>query len=735
MNSLRRLAVAVVVISTLLPVVGQAQTPPGFVDVLDEVGLDGPLHNSYVHAASWGDIDGDDVPDLFVGTFVQGPTQVPDKLFTNGYDSFVDLGQSSVEVSGRAAASVVVDLDGDGDSDLLISNNTKPGHTGAAAEPSRLLRNDDGVFVDVTVGSGLDSQAARGRQAGVLDYDGDGQLDLFIVADSFGGDGNSVLLRGLGDMRFEDVTAAAGIPEDLHGLGLAVGDLTGNGWPDIFVAGGADLGEPNHNYLLVARGDGTYRNISDHNLSWAPYTSGNEDWVSSGAIADLNRDGRLDLLVGHHFGSSSEHGDGASLRVYLNRGTSGGIPELEDVTDQLGLPRIDSKAPHVAIEDFDNDGWPDLYTSVTVDGQPLIFFHQGLSGGEPHFDTPSPTEPHYYPVGPVADFDGDGSLDIFLGEFRSVLQGGPDDVGVVPSRLMRNELDAGNWLEISVPGPTSGIGSTVDVYRNGKAGQPGALLGSRLIQVGNGFSSASLPAAHFGLGGARYADVVVTPPHGGTPTILRGVIANRRVQTNTRLPELEWHLDEGAGAKANDTSGRGNDGKIVGGATWARRAGGPALRLAGDGGRIRMPGRVLRGATDLTISAWIAPEARRRQTVLSAANADEASSFDIRLVRRRHIVVEAGSNKHRWAFPRLRVGRWNHIAVVRDSTAGTLTLYLNGESLGAKKATTRPLRVSRASWGADQDPAGNYAATHSWLGRIDEVVVYRAALDATVLAP
>ena len=342
--------------------------PFAFTDVTDTSGVGGPLDNSYVHAAAWGDVDGNGYPDLFAGTFVRGRPSFPTSCCSTTRGAFTDAGQAPVEISGRAAGALLVDLDGDGDSDLFVSNNRKPGGAGPIDEPSHLYRNDGGVFTDVTAGSGIDAQSALGRQAGVLDFDGDGLLDLFVVADSFAGGGPTVLLRNEGNLEFSDATAAAGIPAGVHGLGLAIGDVTGNGWPDIFVAGGNDLTQPNTNYLFLANGDGTYRTASSSALSWAPFTTGNEDWVSGGAFADLNRDGRLDLLVGHHFGTASETGPGVPIRVYMNRGLDGsGDPIFEDITAAIGLPPIDSKAPHVDIQDFDNDGWPDLYVSVTVD--------------------------------------------------------------------------------------------------------------------------------------------------------------------------------------------------------------------------------------------------------------------------------------------------------------------------------------------------------------------------------
>ena len=521
---------ALILLAPLLAVASMASASPTFVDVTDSAGAGGPIYNSYVHAGSWGDVDGNGWPDLFVGTFVSGATTLPDQLLLNSDGAFSDANQSAVEVSGRAAGAVFADLDGDGDDDLFLSNNEKVRGRGSAVEPSHLFRNDGGTLVDVTAGSGIEAQSSNGRQVGVLDYNGDELLDLFVVADSFAGGGPTVLLRNDGGMQFSDVTAAAGLPTTVRGLGLAIGDVSGDGWSDIFVAGGPSLASPNINYLFIANGDSTFRSVANHGLDWTPFAVGSEDWVSSGAFGDVDRDGRLDLLIGHHFGTASNTGPGVPIRLYMNRGLdAGGDPILEDVTTAVGLPAIDSKAPHVDIQDFDNDGWPDLYTSVTVDGSPLIFTNTGVVGGNPTFAIPSVTNPHYYPVGPVADFNLDGRLDIFLGEFRSVYQGTPNDEGVVPSVLLANQSPGANWLDVRVAGADAGIGSTVAIYVTGQAGEPDALLGYSQIVVGNGFSSSGLPIAHFGLGSETAVDVVVTAPRGGASFTISGVAANQRI--------------------------------------------------------------------------------------------------------------------------------------------------------------------------------------------------------------
>ncbi len=729
----------VLLLPALVP--APAAASPVFTDVSEAVGISGPLYNSYVHAGAWGDADGNGWPDLFAGTFEQGPTVVLDQLLLNDGGQFVDADQPAVELAGRAAAAVFADLDGDGDDDLVVSNNKKNAGSGAVLEPSHLLRNDGGVFVDVTVGSGLEAQSSNGRQIGVFDYNADGRLDLFIVADYFSGGGPTVLLRNDGDLRFTDVTSSAGIPTDIRGLGLAIGDATGDGWPDVFVAGGPLQTDPNRNYLLVAEGDGTYRPVVDHGLDWTPFATGSEDWVSSGAFGDVDLDGDLDLLVGHHFGSAADQGDGVPIRLYLNQGTNGrGDPIFADVTATVGLPAIDSKAPHVEIQDFDNDGLPDLFVSVTSGGQPVIFSGTGVVDGVPRFQIPSVADPHYYPVGPVADFDRDGDLDVFLGEFRSVNQGGPNDEGVVPSLLLANGAAGNRWLDVRIDDAGDGIGTVIAVYLAGHAGDPNHLIGWREIQLGSGFSSAGLPVAPFGLGAETTVDLVATAPHGGATTVHTGVATNQELVLGdspppTGAPDTWWPLDEPAGATVIDATGGGLDGTLVGAVSRISGRLGGAVALSGKGERIEVPAAALDGADQLTVAVWFSTTSSGTQALVGGAGDGDRDAIDVQVRRGKTIDVTPGDGGRRlsWRVTNVADGAWHHLAVVRDVGDG-ITLYLDGVSQGRKAAQLAAVAVTTVGFGADQTVPGVFSNRRSWVGNIDEIRIYLRTLTASEIA-
>lgn len=489
-----------------------------FSDQTEALGLVQPLVGMHGHAAVWGDFNGDLSPDLYVGTFADrdpsayqlrgagGPS--PDRLLYSGSGGFT--AESIPDMFTRTSGGAAADLDVDGDLDLVVARNYDDDTPDAPS--TQVLRNDGGTLVPIA-GSGLPTQFG-GRSVSVLDYDGDGLPDLFIAEDRFSG-GSSVLLRNLGGLTFEDATAAAGLPPDVHGLGAAVADLTGDGYQDLIVSGS--------NRLFVAVGDGTFREADSSVFAWQVF--GPEDDVAGVSIADVNRDGMLDVAIGQHFNSTVDEGRQVAVRLYLNRGTDGtGNPGFEDVTEAAGLIGLPTKAPHVEINDFDNDGWPDLLTTASASNAtaPAVFRHTGLDGDVPTFGTPEGLgHPQYWVAGPTADYDRDGRLDMLLVEWEPSL----------PSLLMHNETGSGNWLEVSVGSQDQfGIGWRVEVYRSGGLGDPGSLLGAREVTVTQGYSAGVAPIAHFGLGDETEVDLRLAPPGGAEPMVVERVTANQHVR-------------------------------------------------------------------------------------------------------------------------------------------------------------------------------------------------------------
>jgi hypothetical protein len=519
----------------------------------------GPLlSGQYLHGAAWGDVDNDGYPDLFAGAFGDGS---PNRLLINNADgTFREYVQPAINVNTMlVSGAAFADFDNDGWVDLVVGDKNSDDHT-------RIYRNDGGgAFTDVTSGSNLDFADFPARTPFTFDYNGDGHLDVLLQHDVYAGKTyQSRLMRGDGNFGFTEITAAAGLPvfgagsDGLLGLGGAVGDFNGDGTPDIYSAapgrGSGNWQTPN-NRMFLNNGNGTFTEYSQNSVfnnvaDWN--TNSNDDWPVGAAAGDLNNDGKLDLVAGHHFKSSVVDEQRQQLRVFLNDGNSGGEPIFLDVTDAVGIEGLYTREPHVEIQDMDNDGYMDIVVSVvmTDPGQggaqrPVVFRNtlgdDGSLGFElnaamdptvssGHWLNDADRDPYYYPGSPLADVDRDGRLD-FFGE-EAITTAMPTEDRLAP--LFRNTSGAGNnWLDILVDSEDEGtnrqgLGSRVLIFEAGHAGNLDHLLGMQEIQVTNGFSSGTEAIAHFGLGTRDQVDVVIDRGWDTDPWWILNLSANTR---------------------------------------------------------------------------------------------------------------------------------------------------------------------------------------------------------------
>ncbi len=256
-------------------------------------------------------------------------------------------------------------------------------------------------FRDVASESGVAFHHAASKQppkflvetmgAGValIDYDSDGLWDLYFVN---GADLSNVsevkgpekaagrfwnrLYKNLGDWRFEDVTESAGVAGLGYGMGAAVADYDGDGDSDLFVTNfGPDL-------LYRNDGSGKFTEVS----AAAGITG--RGWSTGAAFADLDNDGHLDLFVAQYldwsFETSKPCGEGrpdrlsychprefgpVTHRVYRNLGDG----RFEDASVRMGIADHPGKGLGVALNDFDADGWIDVF--VANDSYPQQLFH------------------------------------------------------------------------------------------------------------------------------------------------------------------------------------------------------------------------------------------------------------------------------------------------------------------------------------------------------------------------
>lgn len=550
------------VLSGVTPLLAQetrvnAKSPFVFRDVAEEAGLLPAAKSIMGHGAGWGDVNGDGWADLYIGTFHYENTQ-PNLLFLNNKGQLTLADQPEVRISTRATGVVFADLDNDGDLDLYVGSmpvkedNRLSLRTGHGFAGCSLFRNEgQGKFTNISEGNGACPEAFGGRSATVLDFDGDGLLDLLVGEDPIPGYNGSTtkssrLFKNLGGLQFEDVSRKAGLPEEAAGLGVAAADVNQDGRPDIFLA--STLG----NYLLLNDGQGQFREADGSREIFAWPDAKGDDMVCGVTISDINDDALPDIVLGHHY--SSPWLKGVANRLYLHRGTENGTARFEDVTEHVGLVPLPMKGPHVEIQDFNNDGRPDIYTSIIKfkDHQPHPVIFQNLGSkddGLPMFqefalsvnDFPTAEDKAikrsgtmfekiiaerkiiYSAPGPTCDFDRDGRLDIVI----------PNWWAEAPSLLLKNETPSGNWLEVKLECGQGvnrmGIGSKVEIYPKGKSGDAKSRLGVREIATGFGYASSQEAVAHFGLGDLESADVVVTLPHGKGTLTQKGVEANQRI--------------------------------------------------------------------------------------------------------------------------------------------------------------------------------------------------------------
>jgi tetratricopeptide (TPR) repeat protein len=281
-------------------------------------------------------------------------TEGPLKLYRSEGSRWADVTRESGLYSTSGAWDAAWgDFDGDGIPDLYIVGS---GLLGKAE--NRLLRTvlpgpGKVRLEEVTHAAGLAGERNTTR-AVFLDYDGDGRKDILEIGSQSYGVPALRLYRNRGEGRFEDVTRQAGLLLEGNAVDCAVGDISGNGFPDLVVL---RWRQP----LLVFENqkNGTFRDTTAQ--------SGLSDVEGRGyslLLLDYDRDGRQDLLVTAHapYDSACLSLVNAGIEAgrdshRLFRGTAQGA--FQEVTRQAGLAVIQGTM-QAAVLDVDQDGWPDL---------------------------------------------------------------------------------------------------------------------------------------------------------------------------------------------------------------------------------------------------------------------------------------------------------------------------------------------------------------------------------------
>jgi hypothetical protein len=465
------------------------------------------------------DYNNDGLLDVFFvnGGRVTSPMQTPEnfdrhdprywnRLYRQNKDgSFTDVTQQAGLANagdGNYGMGVAVgDYDNDGYPDLYVTSYGK-----------NILyhNNGDGTFTDVTAKAGV-AGGGWSVSAGFFDYDNDGKLDLFVTryvdwdtkhSKTCGGNYHTycppeefptttnILYHNNGDGTFTDVSEQSGIAKKKgRALGVTFADYDGDGFTDIFVSN-----DGMQQYLFHNNGNGTFSEVGLE--AGAALSEDGRRMSGMGVVfQDYDNDGRPDVMV--TLLPREIYG------VYHNDG--GGSFTYRSLETGLGALSSGSSGWSVGLEDFDNDGWKDLFVAQghvldnveKIDPSlhylelPLLALNH--NGRFERVDSGS-TVPVAARGAAFGDLNNDGWQDVVM-----------TPLGAHPQVFM-NRGGKEHWLTIALRGTRSnrdGFGARVQV--NGQ---------TRFATATSGYLSSSDKRLHFGLGTAEKAKVEINWPSG-----------------------------------------------------------------------------------------------------------------------------------------------------------------------------------------------------------------------------
>lgn len=343
-----------------------------FSDRTSAAGLSGP-ENAW--GVAWADYDNDGDLDFYVASG-SGRSAAearnggsPNALYRNNGDgTFTDIAiAAGVDDPASSTGASWADYDNDGDLDLFVANRVSTEVSPTTSD--RLFRNNgDHTFTNMAFVLGVAGKQFGQSFMGVwIDYDRDGDQDLYVAVDF----DNDRLYRNDGGTAFTNVTKDAGIVGPEHGMGIAVGDLNGDGCLDIFSTNNSQLDDAEHgpSALYLNNCDGTFRNaatdagILDRRVvEWGPN------------FIDFDNDGDLDLAIS----AGGMLSDGEPNVLYENRCIEG-VCSLHDITESIGVSNTGS-AFGSAWADYDNDGDLDWFVANSRTNPSALFRNDGANG-------------------------------------------------------------------------------------------------------------------------------------------------------------------------------------------------------------------------------------------------------------------------------------------------------------------------------------------------------------------
>jgi len=530
--------------SSCSPSTGETGSParPWFVEEARERGLDfrhtsghGQRHwmpEIMGGGAALCDLDGDGDLDAFLvqsGSLEGGPPP-EHRLFANdGRGRFTGVQSASLEAGGPRYGMGVAcgDADGDGDPDIYLT------HLG---ENTLLENRGELCFADRTGASGA-GHVGWSTSAAFFDLDRDGALDLFVACyldwsreaelvcmDPLGRPdycsprnyktpARSVLYRNDGSGTFQDVSRPSGVwSQRGTGLGVATGDLDGDGWIDVFVA---NDGMPNH--LWKNGGDGLFENVAML-AGCGVDTNGLAKAGMGVVLSDFDDDLDLDVLVCNLKGESDS--------LYRNEGGF-----FSDQTAGANLAALSKPFTRfgLAVADFDQDGRLDLYQAngrverpaVSADSlvadayaEPNLLL-RGVSGGRfeevlPRGGTAELLVATSRGVA-AGDVDGDGALDLLVANRDG------------PAHLLLNRAPGRGHsvlLRVVERGGRDALGAVLTLELSGRRVR-------RDVGAASSYLASNDPRVHLGLGAAERIDSVLVRWVDGTEERFGPIVSGR----------------------------------------------------------------------------------------------------------------------------------------------------------------------------------------------------------------
>jgi hypothetical protein len=357
-----------------------------FTDITEKAGLQGRLYGMGV---ATGDYDNDGNVDLLV-------TNLGGNILyhNNGDGTFTDVtAKAGVGGSGWCTGACFVDYDRDGSLDLMVSRYVqwdfsevycgehRPGYR-AYCHPDQFEpithfmfhNNGDGTFTDLSKKCGIASSPGKGLGVAIDDFDGDGWPDIFVANDSVA----EQLFRNNHEGTFTEVALISGLGYDQNGhafagMGADFGDYKNTGWPSVFVNALA-----NQKYKLFRNDKGTFEDVTD-SIGLGASTLSHSGWGAK--WIDYDNDGWLDLFVAQGHVMDNIQLTEPSLRYLepplLLRNDQGRFSNVSPQSGSIFTTPIAARG--AAFGDLDNDGRVDV--AINCNDGPAIILHNRVGNG------------------------------------------------------------------------------------------------------------------------------------------------------------------------------------------------------------------------------------------------------------------------------------------------------------------------------------------------------------------